>query len=91
MNDVTTTVRPSPATALPQAAGEPTLITEQQLLFATAAAVASPPVRPRRWAAAFCGTVRGLVESPATPARRHNPRRYAYLEVALMSREMHRL
>jgi hypothetical protein len=67
------------------------LITEQQVVFATAAAVA--PRREnigRRFAAMMRRT---FVISPDAerPQPRHSPKRYAYLERALMAREMERL
>jgi hypothetical protein len=71
-----------------------TLITEQQVLFSTATAVALPPAKTRRWSdtvhavgialrAMFAAT-----EKP--PARRHYPKRHIWLDNALMSREMDR-
>lgn len=71
------------------------LITEQQVLLSTASAVALPPAKTRRWSdviPAVSGALRALfaaTEKP--PARRHYPKRYSYLENALMAREMHRL
>ena len=90
MNDVTT-VKPSrrPAARPARAAEGPTLITEQQVMFATAAAAGLPQVGPRRWVEAL-GTVVHRVFA-GRPAPQNHLRRYAYLENALMSREMYRL
>jgi len=71
-----------------------TLITEQQVLFATAAATAMPRVRPSRWSVAVKAVSHAMsavfTDSPP-PAQRYRARRYTYLEDALMSREMGRL
>ncbi len=73
---------------------ETTLITEQQVLFSTAAAVALPPVRPRRLNGAVhavASAVGGWVASAARPPRPVYPKRHVWLDNALMSREMDRL
>ena len=52
MTDLMTTLQPTSPTATDSAApavAEPTLITEQQVMFSTAAAVAPQPVTTRRW------------------------------------------
>ncbi|MBV9514157.1 MAG: hypothetical protein JO280_08985, partial [Mycobacteriaceae bacterium] len=64
----------------------PTLITEQEVMFSTAAAV---PARRQRW-----WTRRGASAAKPTdsaPKRRHYPARMDYLEHSRMAREMHRL
>ncbi|MBV9516419.1 MAG: hypothetical protein JO280_20575 [Mycobacteriaceae bacterium] len=64
----------------------PTLITEQEVMFSTAAAV---PVRRQRW-----WTRRGAAAAKLTdaaPKRRHYPARMDYLEHSRMAREMYRL
>jgi hypothetical protein len=76
----------------------PVLITEQQFLFATAAAV---PVRPARARRRWTETVRGLAASltaafaassnEARPKRQHYPARNDFLEDSRMAREMLRL
>jgi hypothetical protein len=72
----------------------PALITEQEVLFATAAAV---PLRPatvgRRWTDVIGATLRAMfVSADAEPRRRrHYPPRSDYLEPSRMAREMHRL
>jgi hypothetical protein len=99
MTELTTTPRRNPQTYAPptvikpMAAPEPTLITEQQVLFGTAAAVALPPVRTRGWTY-LVGSFAAAVRRAAGPPERvphHHSERYAYLQTALMSREMGRL
>jgi hypothetical protein len=100
MTDLTTTPRPTSQTAggsapapVPAApTRESALITEQQVMFGTAAA--ATPLRTRRWATALesaAAAARAVFAAPQEPARRHYPKRYAYLENAVMAREMHRL
>jgi len=73
---------------------ETTLITEQQVLLSTAAAVALP-AKTRRFSDvvhALAGKARAVFTSPEKPAaRKHYPKRHAWLDNALMSREMDRL
>jgi hypothetical protein len=76
----------------------PVLITEQQVLFATAAAV---PLRPARTSRSWTETVRAIAASlraaivtssnDARPKPRHYPPRNDYLEDSRMAREMFRL
>ena len=85
----------SPVTSVPTSTETQALITEQQVLFSTAAAVALPPAKTRRWSdtvQAVTGALHAMfAASEKPPARRHYPKRYGYLENALMSREMDRL
>jgi hypothetical protein len=73
----------------------PTFITEQELLFATAAALRPPTTR--WWTRAtrvLAGTARRIFVTTAAeprPPRRSYPRRYDFLEDARMAREMDRL
>lgn len=76
----------------------PALITEQQVLFATAAALPLQPAKTsRRWtevvrvigASARAAFVTSSDE--AQPKRRHYPSRNDFLEDSRMSREMSRL
>jgi hypothetical protein len=101
MIDLTTAVRPTfeltaeptPVSVVP-ATGGTTLITEQQVLFSTAVAVALPRVRPSRWAMAIksvSSAMSALVTDSRPPAQRYQARRCAYLENGVMAREMHRL
>jgi hypothetical protein len=85
----------SPVTPETDSTEQQALITEQQVLFSTAAAVALPPAKTRWWSdtiqtvSAALRAIFAASEKP--PARRHYPKRHAYLENALMSREMDRL
>lgn len=88
------TVVPSPVVIPAPSSAGTTLITEQQVLFATAAAVAVPRVRPSRWslaATSLSSAMSALVSASRPPAQRYQAKRYVYLENALMSREMDRL
>jgi hypothetical protein len=84
----------SSLTSTPTSTETQTLITEQQVLFSTAA-VALPPARTRRWRRvvhALSGALRAIfATSEKPPARRHYPKRHAWLDNALMAREMDRL
>jgi hypothetical protein len=101
MIDLTTTVgptfeptaEPTPVSVVP-ATGGTTLITEQHVLFSTAVAVAPPRVRPSRWAMAIksvSSAMSALFTDSRPPAQRYQARRSAYLENALIAREMDRL
>lgn len=101
MTDLTATERPSHEAqvrpvALPVGAPatvELTVITEQQVLFATAAATL--PVPKRRWAgvimSAFGAVGSWVVEAARPPASQPGSVRRMYLENASMAREMYRL
>jgi hypothetical protein len=71
------------------------LITEQQVRFSTAAAVALPPAKTSRWSDtvhAVSTAVQAIFAAPEKrPARQHYPKRHVWLDNALMSREMDRL
>lgn len=74
----------------------PVLITEQQVLFATAAALPLPAKTSRRWVEALRSvgaSVKAAVTSgdEARPKRQHYPARNDFLEDSRMSREMSRL
>jgi hypothetical protein len=100
MTNMSTTFRPeldesretlvAPATS---STGTQTLITEQQVLFSTAAAL--PPAKTHRWndtVHAVGTAVRAMFAAPEKPAtRQHYPKRHVWLDNALMSREMDRL
>ena len=74
----------TPVTSVPTSTETHALITEQQVLLSTAAAVALPPAKTRRWTDtihAVSGALRAMfaaTEKP--PARRHYPKRHAWLE-----------
>ena len=103
MTNMATTYRPeledsretSPVASVTSSTETPTLITEQQVRFSTAAAVALPPAKTRRWSDTVhaVGTaVRTMFAAPEKPAaRQHYPKRHVWLDNALMSREMDRL
>ena len=82
-------------TSQPTSTETQALITEQQVLLSSAAAVALPPAKTRRWTDtihAISGALRAMfaaTEKP--PARRHYPKRHAWIDNALMAREMDRL
>jgi hypothetical protein len=74
--------------------GAHTLITEQQVLFSTAAAVALPPAKTRGFtetAQALASAVGSWFASAARPPKPVYPKRRVWLETALLSREMDRL
>jgi hypothetical protein len=101
MTDIATTfsrerdesLETSPVTSVASST-ETALITEQQVLFSTAAAVALPPARTRRISdavPAIASAVGSWVASAARPPKPVYPKRHVWLENALMSREMDRL
>jgi hypothetical protein len=76
----------------------PALITEQQVLFATAAAGALQPAKTNgRWIGAMLALTAGLraafsaSSNAPRPIRRHYPSRNDFLEDSRMAREMMRL
>jgi hypothetical protein len=65
---------------------EPILISEKEVAFGTTAASMPTTIRRRpRPIVALLASVRPV------PQRRHQPRRYAYLEYSCLAREMDRL
>jgi hypothetical protein len=102
MTDMATTFSPeledsretSPVDSMTSSTETQTLITEQQVLFSTAAAL--PPAKTRRWndSVHAVGTAMRAIffaESEKRAPRQHYPKRHAWLDNALMSREMDRL
>ena len=99
----------APFAVTPEVVGQPTdlveasprtpvLITEQQVLFATAAALPLQPAKTgRRWAelmraiGASVGVAVVTSSDEARPKRRHYPARNDYLDDSRMAREMLRL
>ena len=67
------------------------LITEQQVLFSTAAAVALPLAKTRRFSDAVHAVAGWLASAAKPPARPVYPKRHVWLENSLMTREMDRL
>ncbi len=83
-----TTSENTPTSAVEQSKDTSALITEQQVLFSSAAALAPAPAR--RWNVA--AAVREMFARPEKPrATRHYPQRFSYLESSALSREMDRL
>ncbi|MEE3065462.1 MAG: hypothetical protein VYA67_16175 [Actinomycetota bacterium] len=74
-------------------APERVLITERQVKFATAAAVASPRPRTasRRWVSTLWQRLVLSVSVEHEPRRHYPPRRTSYFERAATAREMDRL
>jgi hypothetical protein len=66
----------------------PVFITEQQVVFSTAAALSRPPSISRRLIDAI-RVLGAAFELP--PPKRHLPQRSSYLEYSRMAREMDRL
>jgi hypothetical protein len=96
--NVAPTVVEQPAEIAEVSPRTPLLITEQQVLFGTAAALPVQPAKTsRRWTEAMRAigaNVRaafGTSSDEARPARRHYPARNGYLEDSRMAREMLRL
>jgi hypothetical protein len=83
------------ATPLSSASAQKQALFTEQLVFSTAAAVALPPAKTRRFSDAVhtvAGAVHAwLVSAAQPPARRRYPKRHVWLENSLMSREMDRL
>ena len=71
----------------------PVMITEHEVMLATAAAVPLHPAKVRgRWTDVIGVAVRAIFGSSSEPRkRRHYPSRNDYLESSRMAREMHRL
>jgi hypothetical protein len=70
----------------------PVVITEQDVVFGTAAAVPLPRTKPtRRLIAALRATFLSSSRDTRPARRRYSPRRDSFLEDAAMAREMYRL
>ena len=67
----------------------PDFITEQEVVFSTAAALSSRPATIYRRLIDAIRVVGAALHRP--PARRHYPQRSSYLELSRMAREMDRL
>jgi len=84
----------SPAIPVTRSTETQTVITEQQVLLSTAAAVALRPAKTRQFSdavQAVAAAVGGWLASAAKPPKPTYPKRHVWLENALMSREMDRL
>jgi hypothetical protein len=87
-----TAAGPSPLSVPAPSPEGTTLISEQQVLFGTAAAAALRPAKGSRWITAMksvSDALGALLTRP--PAQRYVARRFVYLETAAMGREMYRL
>jgi hypothetical protein len=93
--DAPPAVNEQPAHVVEATTRTPVLITEQQVLFATAAAVPLQPTKiGRRWIAALRAIGASLTATSSNegrPTPRHYPPRNDYLEDSRMAREMLRL
>ena len=94
-SEQTTKPESAPPKAVEGSADTAALITEQQVLFASAAVLAPAPVKQGHIGHAaheFASAVRAMFTRPEKPhARKHYPQRFKYLESSAMSREMDRL
>jgi len=91
-NNQTPNSESAPAQAVEQSTDTAALITEQQVLFNSAAALSPAPARHRNVAAELSSKVRAMFTRPEkSHVPNHYPQRFAYLEGAAMSREMDRL
>jgi hypothetical protein len=90
----TSKIDSTPAPIAEKSTDTAALITEQQVLFASAAALAPAvvPARHRNVAHEFATSVRALFTRPEkVRAPRHHAQRFSYLEQSAMSRAMDRL
>jgi hypothetical protein len=87
-------IESTPAPIAEKSTDTAALITEQQVLFASATALAPAvvPARHRNVAHEFATSVRALFTRPEkVRAPRHHAQRFSYLEQSAMSRAMDRL
>ena len=90
-NNQTPNPESAPAPSVEQSTDTAALITEQQVLFSSAA-LAPAPARHRNVAVELASAVRAIFTRPEkSHAPKHYPQRFAYLEAAALSREMDRL
>ena len=83
--------RPTSPAPADEAASAEVLITEQEVLFGTAAAVPGRRESISRRFVALMKRMYAVTAEAARPPRPSVPRRYEFLERALMAREMDRL
>ena len=85
-NNQTPKTESAPAPSVEKSTDDAALITEQQVLFASA------PARHRNITHELASTVRAMFARPEkSHPPKHYPQRYTYLERSAMSREMDRL
>jgi hypothetical protein len=88
----TQNIQRTPAPSVSQQTDTAALITEQQVLLSSAAALAPAPARHRNIAHEFSAAVRTMFARPdRLRAPRHYAQRFTYLENSAMSRAMDRL
>jgi hypothetical protein len=81
-----------PEHVLEEVSQPPIVITEEAVIFSTAAAVRLPRTKPtRRVIAAFRAMFLSSSDGPPPAQRHYLPRREAYIEEPAMDREMYRL
>ena len=86
------TTQSAPVEPVEQATETAALITEQQVMFASAAALApAPAIAPAKHHRFVSAIHAMLTWEPKPRARKDYPQRFAYLENSAMSREMDRL
>jgi hypothetical protein len=91
-NNQTPKTESAPAPSVEKSTDTAALITEQQVLFGSAAALAPAPARHRNVVHELASTVRAMFARPEkSHAPKHYPQRFVYLEQSAMSREMDRL
>ena len=88
-------IESTPAPIVEKSTDTAALITEQQVLLSSAAAVALHPPKTRRWSdtvhVVTSAVSSWLVSAAKPPTKPVYPKRHVWLETALMSREMDRL
>ncbi|MDT5097632.1 MAG: hypothetical protein QOC76_1369 [Mycobacterium sp.] len=90
--NLTQKIQGTPAPSVSQQTDTAALITEQQVLLSSAAALAPTPARHRNIAHEFSSAVRTMFARPERlRAPRHHAQRFTYLENSAMSRAMDRL
>jgi hypothetical protein len=88
--DTKATSTSQPANQVQTAPAKPAaVITEQQVLLGSAAALAPAPAH--RWNVAAAVRELFVAKPEKAHGRKHYPQRYSYLETSAMSREMDRL
>jgi hypothetical protein len=82
----------APAPSTEKSTDTAALITEQQVLLGSAAALAPSPAGRPHVGHRLAAAVRSMFARPEKPlAQKHYPQRFVYLEQSAMSREMDRL
>lgn len=80
-----------PASASVEAPSTEVLITTEQVLFSTAAAVRMPRESTGDRLVGFLRRIFAASTEPARPRSQYTPKRYAYIENAAMARAMEKL